>query len=135
MMNDVKLLGRLAQDPELKKTPSGRSVTSFDLAVPVRSNDRNAQPDYIPVVCWEAKAEFVCRHLSKGRQIIIEGKLKTRKFMDTDGRNRKVMEVVCKEIYFADSKTNGGNGNADTTPSDLYEDDGFAGLSDEDLPF
>lgn len=103
MLNHVILLGRLAQTPELKTTPNGEMVTSFDLAVPVPGRDKDALPDYIPVVCWDQKADFVNRYLSKGRQIVVEGRLTVRKYTDKDGKNRKVMEVTAQQIYFADS--------------------------------
>lgn len=103
MLNSVNLLGRLAQDPELRSTTGGTSVTSFDLAVPTLSKDREAPPDYIPIVCWGQTAEFACRYLGKGRQIVVEGRVSTRKWTDADGKNRKAVEVTASRLHFADS--------------------------------
>lgn len=108
MLNHVTLLGRMAQTPEIKSTPSGKLVTSFDLAVPVPSKDQNTPPDWIPIVCWEKQAEFVQRYLTKGRQIIVVGRISTRKWTDNEGKNRKAVEVIATRIYFADSN-NGAN--------------------------
>lgn len=132
MLNNVTLMGRLAQTPEIKTTQSGKSVTSFDLAVPVPSADRTAPPDYIPVVCWEKQAEFVGRYLSKGRQIVLVGEIKTRKYTDKDGKNRKAVEVVAHRIYFADSKESSGADEASDAPvAPTFQEVG----NDDDLPF
>lgn len=131
MLNHVELLGRLAEHPELKHTPKGTPVVSFDLAVQSKSKD--AQPDYFPIVCWEKLAEFVDRHLSKGRQIVVEGKLKSRKWEDKEGRTRKVVEVTATNIYFADSPARENDNQPPTNyptasaPEDIIDDD--------DLPF
>lgn len=131
MLNHVELLGRLAQDPELRHTGSGTPVTSFDLAVNVPSADQNTTADFIPIVCWQKTAEFAARYLSKGRQIVVEGKIKPRKYTDQDGKNRKVVEVVASRLYFADSNNSGAE---NTEPP--QQDDDFVPLEqDNDLPF
>ena len=115
MLNHVELLGRLAQEPEIRYTQSGTAVASFDLAVQVPSKNKDAAPDYIPIVCWRERAEFCGRYLSKGRQIVVEGRISTRKWKDEKtGQNRKAVEVVASNIYFADS--NGGNANGILSP-------------------
>lgn len=102
MLNHVELLGRLAQEPEIRYTQGGAPVASFDLAVQVPSKNKDAAPDYIPIVCWRERAEFCGRYLSKGRQIVVEGRISTRKWKDEKtGQNRKAVEVVASNIYFA----------------------------------
>lgn len=135
MLNHVELLGRLAQEPEIRYTTQTQiPVATFDLTVPVYSKNGDAPPDYIPIVCWDKKADFVERFLSKGRQIVVEGRIKTRKYTDNDGRNRKVVEVVASNIYFADSNhQNSGNGN--NGDADNYPPEGFSAITDEDIPF
>ena len=108
MFNHVGLLGRLAQEPEIRYTQSGVPVASFDLAVQVPSKDKNTPPDYIPIVCWQEQAEFVSRYLTKGRQIVVEGRLSTRKYTGSDNKNHKVVEVKASRICFADSGQGGG---------------------------
>ena len=68
-------------------------------------------PEYIPIVCWAEQAEFVGRYLTKGRQIVVDGRLTTRKWEDKNGAKRKDVEVTAGRIYFADSNhsDNGGN--------------------------
>lgn len=145
MLNSIHLLGRLTRDPEVRTTTTGKNVATFDLAVPVPSKDRNAPPDYFTIVCWNAQADFAGRYLSKGRQIVVDGRLKTRKYTGTDGKNYKVVEVVANNIYFADSNRSEAGGNqspapvnegaqlptyAETAPTEFEEID-----DDEDLPF
>lgn len=107
MFNHVGLLGRLAQEPEIRYTPNGKPVANFDLAVPVPSKNKDTPPDYIPIVAWENWAEFCGKYLTKGRQIVVEGRITTRKWKDNDGKHRKAVEVTASRIYFADSN-NGG---------------------------
>ena len=131
MLNNVVLMGRLAQKPEIKNTQTGKAVTRFDLAVPVPSADRNAEPDYIPIVCWEKQAEFVGKYLDKGRQVTVKGKIKTQKFKDRDGKTRKDIYVKAEEVYFADSKTESGADQQTEPSAPTFEDV----KNDDDLPF
>ena len=133
-LNSVNLLGRLAQDPELRHTGNGTPVASFDLAVNVPSTDQNTPPDFIPIVCWKKTAEFADRYLSKGRQIVVEGRIKTRKYTDKDGNNRKAVEVVASRLYFADGNKSGTDNNG--TYDDGAYADGFVSMeAPDDLPF
>lgn len=102
MLNSVNLQGRLAQAPELRYTQGGVPVVRFDLAVEADSKD--APPDYIPIVCWREQAEFVDRYLTKGRQVIVEGKLTTNKWTDKNGTKRKDVEVTARRVHFAGNK-------------------------------
>lgn len=87
-------------------------MANFDLAVQVPSKDKNTPPDYIPIVCWDKWAEFTGRYLTKGRQIVVEGRLSTRKYTGSDGKTHKVVEVNASRLYFADSGQ-GGSGDYD----------------------
>lgn len=139
MLNDVKLMGRVAQNIEPRSTTSGKPVTSFDLAVPVPSKDKDTPPDYFTIVCWDWLANFAVNYLTKGRQIVVSGRLTTRRYTDKDGNNRKTIEIKANEIFFADS--NSGNQTNNTNQSNLtqnaqpahanYEEVGEG----DDLPF
>lgn len=131
MFNTVNLMGRLADTPELRSTSGGTSVTSFDLAVPVPSKDRETPPDYIPIVCWGKTAEFACQYLTKGRQIVVEGRISTRKWTDADGKNRKAVEVTASRLHFADSNKTADDG----APQQPTSADNFDAGTDDDLPF
>lgn len=104
MLNSVNLQGRLAQAPELRYTQGGVPLVHFDLAVEAPSRDKNTPPDYFPIVCWREQAEFVTRYLTKGRQIVVEGKLTTNRWTDREGHNRKDLEITANRIHFAGNK-------------------------------
>lgn len=105
MLNRVILMGRLTADPELRKTASDLSVTSFTLAV-----DRNygkgadRQTDFINCVAWRQTAEFISRYFSKGRLMAVEGSLQVRNYVDKNENKRQAVEVLVDQAFFADSK-------------------------------
>lgn len=111
MLNRAELQGRLTHDPELKTTQSGVSVCSFRLAVEGDIKDRNTgerKPDFFTIVTWRDTAEFVSKYLSKGRMVIIDGKLHNKEYTDRDGKKRSTVEVHADSVYFADSKKKDG---------------------------
>lgn len=117
MFNHVALLGRLAQSPEVKYGEGGVPRATFDLAVQTPSKDHNTPPDYIPIVCWRDQADMAARYLSKGRQIVVEGRITTRKYTDNEGRARKVVEVTASRLFFTDSREAGGDTGAGYGPT------------------
>jgi single-strand DNA-binding protein len=104
MLNKVILIGRLANEPELKWTPSGIPVTTFRLAVerPMSSEARQSgqekQADFIDIVAWRQQAEFASNYLGKGRLVSIEGRLHVRQYTAQDGTNRRQVEVVVDQL-------------------------------------
>ena len=105
-LNHVTVMGRITADPELRRTQSGTAVTSFSLAVERDGKGPNGekQTDFFEIVAWSGTAELVCKYITKGRQIAIDGRLQTRGYTDRDGNKRKVVEIVASSVYFADSK-------------------------------
>ena len=105
MFNFVILTGRLTADPELQTTQSGVSVTRFSIAVQ-RSYRKGEEPetDFITVIAWRQRAEFVAKYFKKGNMIGIEGSIQTRKYQDKDGNNRTAFEVIANEVQFVESK-------------------------------
>ena len=90
MLNKVIIMGRLTADLELKQTPSGVSVLSFNIAVE-RSYSKQGeekQVDFINCVAWRQQAEFISKYFSKGRMIALEGNLRTRTYDDKNGTKR-----------------------------------------------
>jgi single-strand DNA-binding protein len=104
MLNKVILIGRLANEPELKWTPSGIAVTTFRLAVerPMSSEARQSgqekQADFIDIVAWRQQAEFASNYLGKGRLVAIDGRLHVRQYTAADGTNRRQVEVVVDQL-------------------------------------
>jgi single-strand DNA-binding protein len=104
MLNKVILIGRLANEPEAKYTPSGIPVTTFRLAVdrPLSNEARQAgqdkQADFIDIVAWRQAAEFAANYLNKGRLVAVDGRLQVRQYVAQDGGNRRVVEVVVDQL-------------------------------------
>ena len=113
MLNKVFLQGRLVADPELRHTQQGTPVASYRLAVDrgYKRKDPNAQnADFVNIVSWRNTAEFVSRYFTKGRMMLVEGRLQIRDWTDKDGNKRRSAEVVADSIYFGDSKRDGDSG-------------------------
>ena len=152
-LNKVVLCGRLTADPELKQTPSGVAVVSFTLAVNRRYQSKNAdgtpaqqQADFINVVAWRDRAEFISRYFRKGSALCITGSIQTRSWQDQQGQKRYVTEVVADEALFVDSKNESGNASAGGQyGSDSYNAPSYSSpagapnfeelKTDDDLPF
>ena len=113
--NKVILIGNLTADPELKQTAQGTSVCSFTLAIN-RRFQRNAdqgQPtaDFISVVAWRERAEFVAKYFKKGRPLLVCGQLQSRSWTDAQGNKRYATEVVADEITFVENKNSASAGD------------------------
>lgn len=148
-MNVVVLIGRMTDNPELRKTSADISVTRFSIAVDRRGKSgEEKQTDFINIVAWRQTAEFITNYFKKGQRIAVEGSLRMNKFTDKDGNNRTSYEVVVNNAHFVESKrdnTNGedlpsSNGKASQSENTAsfsnggYED--FTEIvSDDDLPF
>lgn len=128
-LNRIVIMGRLTRDPELRRTNSGKPVTSFTLAV-----DRDYEKDkvdFIDCVAWNKTAEFVGKHFTKGRMAVVSGRLQFRDWTDKDGNKRRNAEVIADNVYFGDSKkeSSGEYGG-------YYTESTFAEVEDDgDLPF
>jgi len=103
-LNRVILIGRLTHDPELKYTPSGTARTRFQIAVNSRWRDRqgNLQEEttFVPIVVWGAQAENCVNYLAKGQQVAVEGRLRIGTFQTEEGEQRKITEVVARNVQF-----------------------------------
>ena len=118
MYNKVIMMGRIANDLELKTTTSGASVLSFRIAVDrryqVKGEDKKS--DFFNLVAWRNEAEFISRYFSKGRMILIEGELQTRSYTDKNGNTAYVTEIIVDRSTFTGEKSN----NQGTSPYQNY---------------
>lgn len=96
MINTVVLTGRLTKDIELRRTTSGKTCTSFTLAV----NRNKQETDFINCVAWDKVAELLERYTHKGSQIGVEGRIQTRNYDDRNGKKVYVTEVLVNSISF-----------------------------------
>ncbi len=112
MLNHITIMGRLVRDPELRRTGSGVAVASFRVAVdrdfaPKDGGERKA--DFIDCVAWRQTGEFISKYFTKGRMIVVDGRLEMRDWTDKDGNKRTSAEIVVANAYFGDSKRDEGN--------------------------
>lgn len=139
-MNSINLTGNICNDLEVKNTPNGKAVLSFNLAV--KRPFTKDTTDFIPMVVWEQGAEYLGKYGRKGSRVAVSGKLTTRKYQDKTGNNRTVYEVVCDTVELLDSKNDTQTANSFTPDSyipDAYkvpEKEEFQPVDvDPDLPF
>ena len=112
MLNHIVIMGRLTRDPELRRTGSGIAVASFTVAVDRDFSGRDGgerETDFIDCVAWRQTGEFVSKYFTKGRMIVVSGRLQIRSWTDKDGNKRRTAEVVADNCYFGDSKRDGDN--------------------------
>lgn len=125
-VNKVILVGRLGNDPEIRKLENGRSVANFSLATSetykTKEGERVEKTEWVNIVLWSPLAEIAEKYLTKGSQCYIEGKLTTRSWDDKDGNKRWTTEVVGRDLTLL-------GGKPESTQSSNQND----GISD-DLP-
>lgn len=104
-MNLVILKGRLAKEIELRSTTTGKSVGTTSIAVDRRFK-QEGQPDadFIPLVIWGKTAEVMAKHLNKGSETLVEGRMQVRSYDDKNGQRRYVTEVIVENFHFCGSK-------------------------------
>ena len=112
-VNKVILLGHLGKDAETRFTPAGASVTSFSVATSRRWKDKETgewkeETDWHRVDLW--RSENLAPYLTKGKQVYVEGRLRTRSYEDKDGQKRYVTEVVADDVILLGSGGRGGEG-------------------------
>lgn len=110
-INRATIVGRLTRDPEMRTTPTGVTVTSFAVATNAvwtdQSGVRKEAVEYHNVVAWRKLAEIAGKYLTKGRRVLIEGKLQTRNWEGQDGSKRNRTEIVADNLIMLDSKGQG----------------------------
>jgi single-strand DNA-binding protein len=141
--NKVILMGNMTADPELKQTTAGTSVCSFSLAVnrPFTKAEQGQQTvDFLNIVTWGKRAEFVARYFKKGSNVLVCGRLQTRTWVDNQGQKRYATEIVADEVSFGESKaastvSNTGADTVDELPQPAAEGQWEELSDDEQLPF
>lgn len=145
-MNKVILIGNLARDPELRTTQGGIAMCRFTVACNRRTPNAQGvrEADFIPVVAWRERAEFVSRYFTKGRKIAVEGQIQVRSYDGPDGQKRYSTEVVADNVEFVDSRQgqeggapSGGYAPAPSAPriANPAPAEDFIEVDDDELPF
>lgn len=145
MINRVILVGRLVRDPELRRTAQNTAVVSFTVAIDNRKGQNGEKStSFIPCIAWRETAESVSKFTHKGSLVGVDGRLTQRTYVNKEGKNTSVFEVVCDSVQFLEPKSN----NVENEPMDpVFPDDVIepvAGdnknldtvdIADDDLPF
>ena len=122
-LNRVMLIGHLGRDPEMRYTPAGRPVTTFNLATSrswhSADGERHEETEWFQIVAWGSLAEICHQHLRRGQRVYIEGRLQTRRWEDPEGQKHQSVEVVAREMIVLGEAREAVSG----TPSDSALDD------------
>jgi len=135
MLNKALLIGRLGADPEVRYTQDGNMVTNFTIATDEfwkdKSGERVQKTEWHRIVTFGKLAEICGNYLSKGKLVLIEGRIQTRSWDDRDGNKRYTTEIVAATMTMLDRKGQSDNvqGGYSNGPS------GDAGLPNDDVPF
>jgi single-strand DNA-binding protein len=116
-VNKVIIVGNLGKDPETRYMPSGSAVTNLRIATTEawkdkQSGDMQERTEWHAVAMFGRLAEIAAEYLRKGSQVYIEGKLRTRKWQDKEGKDRYTTEIVADEMQMLGSKGGGGGASA-----------------------
>lgn len=144
-VNKVILVGHLGADPETRTTGTGTTVANLRLATSERVKKDDQWQDHTEwhrVVCFGRTAENVTKYLKKGRQVYVEGRIRTNKWTDKEGHERYTTEVIADQIHFLgqggggrEAREGAGNGGGSGYGSTGGGPDPGGAASDEDIPF
>lgn len=142
-VNKVIIVGRLGANPEVRKVSSGQSVAHFNVATSENWVDQQGQKqertEWHRIVVWGKLADICGQHLSKGRQVYIEGRITTRQWEDKQGQKRYTTEIVGNTVQFLGSagertSNNYAANESESSGADFNPEPSFDGAA-EDLPF
>lgn len=144
-LNKIMLIGNLGKDPEIRYTPEGTPVANFSLATSEnwtdKSGSRQEHTEWHAIVAWNRLADLCKKYLSKGRQVYVEGRVRTREWNDRDGNKRRSTEVIATQIVLLGSRPMASEAGTPATeaatrtssePDDSFMD---SGITDNDIPF
>jgi single-strand DNA-binding protein len=147
-LNKVLLIGRLGKDPEIRYTPDGAPVANFSLATSEfwtdKSGTRQERTEWHNIVAWNKLADLSKRYLAKGRQVFVEGRIRTREWDDKDGNKRRTTEIMASQMVLIGSRPEGTESNTAAPRRGMQDSEpgssspaGSADveITDDDIPF
>ncbi len=134
-VNKVIIVGNLGKDPETRYMPSGSAVTNLRIATTEAWKDKQTgeaqeRTEWHAVAMFGRLAEIAAEYLRKGSQVYIEGKLRTRKWQDKEGKDRYTTEIVADEMQMLGSKGGGAGASAPRSSSQLRSQPRPAAVND-----
>ena len=135
-LNRTVLVGRIVRDPELKRTTSGTSVTSFTVAIdnPTKTGG-DKTTSFIPCTCWSKTAENVAKYCPKGTSVGIDGRINQRSYEAKNGGKHSIVEIIAENVQFLEKKNANGEGEDFPLPSEEEVSHEGIDTSDDELPF
>jgi single-strand DNA-binding protein len=139
-VNKVILIGNLGANPELRYTAGQQAVANLRIATTEKWTDKSGQKqeatEWHRVVVWVKLAEIVGQYLTKGRQVFVEGSIRTRQWQDQQGQKRYTTEIVARNVQMLGPRGSGGPDESGVTvPADESLPSEFGGGPDDDIPF
>lgn len=144
-VNKAILVGNLGKDPEVRFTGTGRAVCKFPLATTTTWNDNDGnkqeRTEWHNIIVWGKQGENCGKFLSKGRQVFVEGEIRSRSYDDKDGNKRYITEIIAMNVRFLGGGAGGGRGAGSGDPGFPEEPamgmggGGAAAADDDDIPF
>ena len=141
-VNKVILIGRLGKDPELKYTPNGTPVAKFSLATDEvfkdQSGEQQKHTEWHNIVAWKRLAEICGEYLTKGKQIYIEGSIRSRQWEDQSGNKRTSYEIIARSMQMLGSKADAERVPQERAPAERVaepEPPAEPEITDGDIPF
>lgn len=137
-INKVFLIGRLGKDPEVKYTANGAAVAKFSVATDEvfkdRSGEQQKHTEWHNIVAWNKLAEICGEYLTKGKQVFIEGSIRSRQWEDQAGNKRTSYEIIAREMKMLGAKSDAplGQGRTMTATADRPSDSATAYSADTD---
>ena len=103
LRNSVQLVGHLGKDPELTNLDKGKKLARVSIAVnafyTTAKGEKTNNTQWLNLIAWDKKAEYLSNYLAKGNEVMIQGKLSSRSYEDKSGQTKYVTEIVVNEIY------------------------------------
>ena len=145
-VNKAILVGNLGKDPEVRFTGTGKAVCKFPLATTTTWNDNDGnkqeRTEWHNVIVWGKQGENCGKFLSKGRQVFVEGEIRSRSYDDKDGNKRYITEIIAMSVRFLGGGAGGGRGGGGSGDPGFPEEPamgagggGAAVTDDDDIPF
>ena len=130
-INKVIIIGNLGRDPEVRYTPSGAAVCNVSVATTRNWKDKNSgdkveETEWHRVVFYDRLAEIAGEYLKKGRSVYVEGRLKTRKWADKDGKDNYTTEIVAEQMQLLGGREGGGGGGGNYGGQSQGGDESFS---------
>ena len=134
-LNKVMIIGNVGADPEMRFTPNGNPVTTFNIATnrvfTTSEGERRKETEWFTVVTWNKLAEQCNQFLTKGRKAYVEGRLRTSSWEGQDGQRRNRVEIVADRVLFLDRQATSPLGEEGRVEEGKLEEE----MEAEDLPF